>query len=671
MTANATRAATLRIASLLPSTTDICISLRLEQNVVGITHECDFLPSHPLYLSAAPLLADAGTGDELQGAERRNYISDYDKPKPRALTLSQIDPHLQSQAEIDAAVKSSVFNGISLYSLNHSALTDTQPTLILTQSLCDVCAVAKSDVDQEVACNFRPGQCKVLSLEPESLEEVVDTFITVAEACGVRERGVELKNKFWEGTQQSLQATSHSKTKSKPTVLFFEWLSPPFDAGHWIPDMLEQSGCVSAVPWSKNTRKSVELSWSEIYDCDPDVVIVGCCGFDMIRNEEDARAARQKLEPLRAYRNKRIYASDGNLFFARPGPALREGIAILARCAYDEEIEVVEALERLAFMPKENEGWSKIVFPEESTDIPDIEDIVNKNYTKPHDEACLAKLDLYKDPATGYNVYTEYAHKKRGKCCGSGCRHCPYNHANVKDKTKRIQQPAFLYEGTDPEDDSVFAPLSSIPPRSHIKVLFFSGGKDSYLTIRKLVKERQASSPFHLILLTTFDADSRVIAHQEMPIDAVLRQAQHLGIPLLAIPLRRGSGEEYVDRIEKGLDAIRQRVPDMQQMTLAFGDLHLDHIREWRDKEFPAHTLEYPLWKVPYEDLMQDLEMSGVSVVLSAVTVTEGGFKEGMTFTRKFWKDVEQLGLDGFGEAGEFHSIAEVWGVSREQALGL
>eukprot|EP00571_Detonula_confervacea_P008212 CAMPEP_0172322392 /NCGR_PEP_ID=MMETSP1058-20130122/45748_1 /TAXON_ID=83371 /ORGANISM="Detonula confervacea, Strain CCMP 353" /LENGTH=672 /DNA_ID=CAMNT_0013038125 /DNA_START=44 /DNA_END=2062 /DNA_ORIENTATION=+ len=672
MTANATRAATLRIASLLPSTTDICISLRLEHNIVGITHECDFPPSHPLYLSAAPLLADTGTGDEHHGGGRiSNVSSGKPNTKPRALTVSQIDIHQQSQAEIDAAVKSSVFNGISLYNLNHSALTDSQPTLILTQSLCDVCAVSKSDVDQEVACNFRPGQCKVLSLEPESLEEVVETFVTVAEACGVKERGVELKAKFWEGGQQILEAASLSRSKDKPTVLFFEWLSPPFDAGHWIPDMLELSGCVSAVPWSKNTRKSVELSWQQIYDCDPDVVIVGCCGFDMSRNEEDARAARKKLEPLRAYRNNRIYASDGNLYFARPGPALREGIAILARCAYDGEAEVVRALERIAFMPKENEGWSKIAFPEESADIPDIEDLVNETYMEAHDEACLAKLDLYKDPATGYNVYTEYAHKKRGKCCGSGCRHCPYNHANVKDKTKRIQQPAFLYEGPDPDDDAVFAPLSSIPPRSHIKVLFFSGGKDSYLTIRKLVKKRQASSPFHLILLTTFDAESRIIAHQEMPIDAVLRQAQHLGIPLLAIPLRRGSGEAYVNRIEKGLNAIRQRVPDMQQMTLVFGDLHLDHIREWRDKEFSNYALEYPLWKVPYDDLMNDLEMSGVSVVLSAVTVTEGELKAGMPFTRKFWKHVEQLGMDGFGEAGEFHSIAEVWSVSREQALGL
>ena len=94
----------------------------------------------------------------------------------------------------------------------------------------------------------------------------------------------------------------------------------------------------------------------------------------------------------------------------------------------------------------------------------------------------------------------------------------------------------------------------------------------------------------------------------------------------------------------------------------------MDHIKEWRDKELSKYDLEYPLWNVPYEDLMNDLEASGVTVRLSAVT--KDGVKEGMIFTRKMWKDVVQLGMDGFGEEGEFHSVAEVWTVTREQALG-
>ena len=530
--------------------------------------------------------------------------------------------------------------------------------------------MAKDAVDSEVSCNL--PKSKLLSLEPETLNEVVDTFIAIADACGVKERGIDLSKQFWHDTNQILKATSFSKKDKKPKVLFMEWLNPPFDAGHWITDMLEYAGCSSALPLpseGKGTRKSIQLDWQQIYDSDPDVVIIGCCGFDMIRNEDDARAAIKQLEPLRAFQTNNIYASDGNLYFARPGPGLREGVAILARCAYDDESEVVNVLERLPFMPGENKGWSKIDFSKRSeTFVTDIEDVAC-TYSKLHEEACLAKQDFYRDPSTGYSVFTEYAIKKRGKCCGSGCRHCPYNHENVKDKAKHIQQPAFLYEGASEGDDNTFfAPLSSIPLNSQVKILFWSGGKDSYLTLRQLVRERKTSSfPFHLILLTTFDAESRIIAHQEVPIADVVRQAKHLGVPLLGVPLRRGSGESYLSRIERGIAAIHKQVQDCS-ITLVFGDLHLDHIRQWRDEELKQYKLQYPLWKVPYEDLIDDLEKSGVDVTLSAVTVDSGGvLREGVKFSRSMMKDVKELGE--FGEQGEFHSLAKVWSVSRQRAL--
>ncbi|KAL7495069.1 hypothetical protein ACHAWT_005571 [Skeletonema menzelii] len=656
----------LRIASLLPSTTDICISLGLHKHVVGITHECDFDPS---------------TYSMLKVRDANLSSSDNQPPQPPLpLTVSHIDIHTSSQAEIDDAVKNSVHNGLSLYNLNDTALADAKPSVILTQSLCDVCAVAKSEVDNEVACNFRPGQCKVISLEPESLEEVVDTFVTTAHACGVPERGDELKSKFWEAAKKVQEVVSLSSKrkegKEKPRIMFLEWLDPPYDAGHWIPDMFAWSGCTSSLDASqKPTRKSVRILWEQLYDCDPDVVLIGCCGFDLKRNLMDSIQAMDKLKPLRAFREGRIYAADGNLFFARPGPALREGIAILARCAYDDEDIVREALDELSFLPKEGNGWAKVNFPdkEKTQSIPDVEDIVTGDtFFTLHQEACTANEDFYTDPATGYHVFTELAHKKRGKCCGSGCRHCPYNHVNLKDKTM-IQQPAFLYEGTTNRNgDTFISPLSSIPPNSHIKVLFFSGGKDSYLTIRRLVKQRLQSNGtdnFHLILLTTYDFETKVIAHQDVHIDTVCRQARHLEIPLLGIPLHRGSGEEYLSRIEKGLDAVRSAIPDVKQLTLVFGDLHLEHIRQWREKELSKYSLEYPLWNVPYTELIDDLESSEVNVVVSASN--QNGIGVGTTFSRTLWQDATKMGIDGFGEEGEFHSVAEVWTASKEQALGL
>lgn len=654
----------LRIASLLPSTTDICTSLGLQSNVVGITHECDYPSTIPLISHTR--IVHQSTSQEYQ--------------RPLTLTVSHIDPSTQSQSDIDTAVKSSLHNGISLYHLNDTALSDAKPSIILTQSLCDVCAVSEADVQKEVACHLPAS--KILSLEPETLQDVADTFVSIADACGVHERGVELRRLFFEDIDKVSRAvSSHAKNDKPPSIMFMEWIDPPFDGGHWIPDMIERSGCSSAVTQTENksTKKSIQLTWEKVYESDPDVLIVACCGFDLKRNIQDALSVQDRLKPLRAFREGKIFAADGNLYFARPGPALREGVAILARIAFDGNKDVVNALDELGFAPQEDVGWSRLSFEVNSNEILDMEDLAKVescSYYKCHDDACKKGELTYIDPKTGYTVFTELAHKSRGKCCGSGCRHCPYNHINVKDKSKKIQQPAFLYEGCYDNLDkrnAAFSPISNIPICSDVKVLFFSGGKDSFLTIRKLVRQYKAiqkeeNRAFHLILLTTFDNESRIIAHQEIHIDTVIKQASHLEIPLLAIPLCRASGESYVSRMEKGLDAIRSRITGVK-LTLVFGDLHLDHIRDWREKELSAYPLEFPLWKTPYVDLIDDLEESQVPVVLSAVT--RDGVEEGVVFTRDFMNKTIEMGLDGFGENGEFHSVAEVWNVSKDQALGL
>ena len=168
----------MRIASLLPSTTDICISLRLDQHVVGITHECDFVPTHPLYRhSSDPLLA---TIDHDGSINNNKDCTTRDGDNiPVTLTISHIDSHILTQSEIDTAVKTSLQNGISLYTLHDSALEDVKPTIILTQSLCNVCAVDTVEVENRIAaataCNnsssnnyFGGNECKIVSLEPET-----------------------------------------------------------------------------------------------------------------------------------------------------------------------------------------------------------------------------------------------------------------------------------------------------------------------------------------------------------------------------------------------------------------------------------------------------------------------------------------------------------------------
>jgi diphthamide synthase (EF-2-diphthine--ammonia ligase) len=329
-------------------------------------------------------------------------------------------------------------------------------------------------------------------------------------------------------------------------------------------------------------------------------------------------------------------------------------------CAYDDQPKVIEAIRALPFVAKDLVGWQKVfvkdINPVIEADIPDIED-----FTAPHDAACEAGKVTYVDPATGYNVFTELAHKRRGKCCGSGCRHCPYSHENVKDKAAKIQQPAFLSVA---EDTGIFA-LS----HGNVKVLFDSSGKDSFLTIRALAAEAK-KKPFGLVLLTTFDATSRIIAHQDVPITKVVQQAEHLGICLLGVPMQRGSLEGYVPRIRRALDVIEKKI-DSKVTALVFGDLHLDHIRDWREDRLGSmgYELLYPIWKVEYDELTRRLEESRVPCIVSASNHDEIAIGEvyGPSLTDR----LPMLDVDLFGENGEFHTLAEVWKVDRDTALGL
>ncbi|MEL6487396.1 MAG: hypothetical protein AAFQ13_09665, partial [Pseudomonadota bacterium] len=217
-------------------------------------------------------------------------------------------------------------------------------------------------------------------------------------------------------------------------------------------------------------------------------------------------------------------------------------------------------------------------------------------------------------------------------------RHCPFGHEKVRLETrsKRIQQPAWLSEAR-PDGDQ---------PST---VLFWSGGKDSYLAWRAM----KQPGPANIALLTTFDARSRMIAHQGFEIDAVVDQAERLGLPLIGVPLH--SGPDYVDQIAKGLELVPQAD------TLAFGDLHLDTIREWREEAFAGHDktsalkLAFPLWQADYAALMDDLEASGAACVISAIAANLPGIAVGDRFDRSLLARLPES-VDPFGENGEFHT---------------
>lgn len=259
-----------------------------------------------------------------------------------------------------------------------------------------------------------------------------------------------------------------------------------------------------------------------------------------------------------------------------------------------------------------------------------------------HEDACRRQASTYVDPETGYQVFTAYGLRQRGRCCGSGCRHCPFAHDAVPlaQRAARIHQASWLTP----------APQGGGP----YTVLFWSGGKDSFLTYRALCREQE---PGAVVALTTFDARERRVAHQEVAMDTVVGQAERLGLPLIGVPLQPGA--PYLDQVSSGLDLVRP------MGALAFGDLHLAHIREWREREFGplagerGAELRFPLWHADYPRLLDDLEASGAECRISAVIHPAlSHVRIGERYDRGF---VARLppDVDAFGEQGEFHTVVQ------------
>jgi len=259
-------------------------------------------------------------------------------------------------------------------------------------------------------------------------------------------------------------------------------------------------------------------------------------------------------------------------------------------------------------------------------------------YWAAHDRACANGEDSYRDPVSGYHVFTRTGLLRRGRCCGAGCRHCPFGHAHVaaQDRARRIQQPAWLTEAR-PSDEG------------KVRVLFWSGGKDSFLASRVLAAD--GGDP--LVLLTTFDAKSRIIAHQEIGIEVVADQARSLDLPVIGVPLH--PGPDYLDQLAGGLALVPQCT------NLCFGDLHLDHIRGWREEAFARHSataalaLAFPVWRCDYTVLLADLAASGARCTISAVRPDLDRVAVGDVFDAGFIARLP-AGVDPFGENGEFHT---------------
>ncbi len=282
----------MRIVSLLPSATEIVCELGLGDQLVGVTHECDY----PSFVRGLPKVT-------------RTLI-----------------PHDASSREIDGLVRDRLKTERALYSLDLPTLEKLSPDLIVTQALCDVCAVAESEVTA-AACSL-PGKPQVVNLEPTCLEEVYECLLAVGRAAGVEDRAhqtvAKLRNRADRVEKLSREIADH------PRVVLLEWIDPPFCSGHWSPELVRIAGGVEVL--GQSGQPSRTTTWSEIAEADPDIMVIACCGFDIERTRQDLPILTRYLgfEQLACVRSKEVYIVDGSAYFSRPGPRLVDSLEILA-----------------------------------------------------------------------------------------------------------------------------------------------------------------------------------------------------------------------------------------------------------------------------------------------------------------------------------------------------
>jgi iron complex transport system substrate-binding protein len=281
----------MRIVSLLPSATEMICAVGLEEQLVGVTHECDFPPRV------------------------------RDLPK---VTRTLI-PADAASAEIDRLVREHLRTKAALYSLDLPALAALRPELIVTQALCDVCAVAEEEV-RAAACSL--GGARVVNLAPQSLSDVLSEICRLAEIAGVAARGENVVAKLRERVD-AVEARSR-RMRHRPRIALLEWLDPPFSCGHWNPELVRLAGGVEGLGISG--KPSQTLNWDEVHAWQPEVVFIACCGYSAERAMQDAARlpALPQWSDLPAVRTGRVYVADGSQYFNRPGPRLVDSLEILA-----------------------------------------------------------------------------------------------------------------------------------------------------------------------------------------------------------------------------------------------------------------------------------------------------------------------------------------------------
>jgi iron complex transport system substrate-binding protein len=276
----------VRICSLLPSATEIVAELGLIDSLVGVSEECAWPPEV--------------------------------RSKPR-VTAAKIESHSLSSAEIDRAVRDSIGDGQSLYTVDAELIDELRPDILITQDLCAVCAVSSGDLAS--AC---PVGAEIISLDPGTISEVADTVTLLGERFGAGEPAAAIVGEMWrkvDGVRAAVEGLP------RPRVFVAEWTDPPFCAGHWVPEMVDAAGGVEVM--GEPGKPSYSTTWDEVLAGDPELVVIAPCGF--LADEAAARAAGLNL-PCRAV------AVDADSYFSRPAPRLADGVLQLGHLLHPDAV---------------------------------------------------------------------------------------------------------------------------------------------------------------------------------------------------------------------------------------------------------------------------------------------------------------------------------------------
>ncbi|MBD1385980.1 cobalamin-binding protein [Mucilaginibacter rigui] len=301
-----------KIVSLLPAATEMVCALGLEGNLVGRSHECDY----PESVKNLPVCSEANFPDGL------------------------------SSADIDVKVKEILAEALSVYTVKRDVIKELSPDVVITQAQCDVCAVSLPEVEQALE-SYLDKQVKIISLQPNSVDGIFTDIATVAKALNVEVAGERLL----EDLNERVDIIRHKLKfmENKPTIACIEWLEPMMISGNWIPELVSIAGGTPIL--AQAGKHSPYVSWDNIRDSDPEIILLMPCGFSIERTMREINLLLEQpgFNELKAVKNNRIYIADGNQYFNRPGPRIVDSVEILAEIIHPKQF---------AF-GYEGDGWIK------------------------------------------------------------------------------------------------------------------------------------------------------------------------------------------------------------------------------------------------------------------------------------------------------------------------